>query len=151
MSYAVEMMEMPATRLLVVKRRARSNELSRVVPEGCGIVWNHVRQAGIKSAGRNVAVYRHADDGRLDVEVGVEIGADGSGAGEIVLSATPSGRVATVVHMGSYALLMNANNAIHEWCKANNHEIAGPSWEVYGHWSDDPAQVRTDVFYLLRR
>ena len=23
------------------------------------------------------------------------------------------------------------------------------SWEVYGHWSEDPAQLRTDVFYLL--
>ncbi len=151
MSYTVEMVEMPATRLLVVKRRARASELSRVVPDGCGVVWNHVRQAGIKSAGRNVAVYRACDSGELDVEVGVEIGADGVGAGEIVLSATPSGRAATVVHMGPYSLLMNANAAIREWCAANNHEIAGPSWKVYGHWSNDPAQVRTDVFYLLRR
>ena len=31
---------------------------------------------------------------------------------------------------------------------------AGPNWEVYGHWlaawNDDPSQIRTDVFYLLR-
>jgi hypothetical protein len=24
------------------------------------------------------------------------------------------------------------------------------SWELYGHWEDDPAKLRTDVFYLLR-
>jgi len=27
--------------------------------------------------------------------------------------------------------------------------FAGPNWEIYGHWTDDPAQLRTDVFYLL--
>jgi hypothetical protein len=31
--------------------------------------------------------------------------------------------------------------------------LAGPNWEVYGHWTDewnsDPAKIRTDVFYLL--
>ena len=28
--------------------------------------------------------------------------------------------------------------------------LAGPNWEVYGHWHDDPSQLRTDVFYLLQ-
>jgi hypothetical protein len=31
--------------------------------------------------------------------------------------------------------------------------LAGPNWEVYGHWQDewnsDPSKIRTDVFYLL--
>ena len=26
---------------------------------------------------------------------------------------------------------------------------AGPAWEIYGDWTDDPAQLRTDVQYLL--
>jgi hypothetical protein len=32
--------------------------------------------------------------------------------------------------------------------------LAGPNWEIYGHWLDewnnDPAKIRTDVFYLLQ-
>jgi hypothetical protein len=28
-------------------------------------------------------------------------------------------------------------------------EQSGARWEVYGHWTNDEAQVRTDVFYLL--
>ncbi len=28
--------------------------------------------------------------------------------------------------------------------------LAGPSWEVYGHWHEDPAQLKTDIYYLLR-
>jgi len=27
---------------------------------------------------------------------------------------------------------------------------AGQSWEVYGHWHADPAQLRTEVYYLLQ-
>jgi len=26
----------------------------------------------------------------------------------------------------------------------------GVSWEVYGDWDDDPAKVRTDIYFLLR-
>jgi hypothetical protein len=42
-----------------------------------------------------------------------------------------------------------AHDAIRQWCRDNERQIAGPNWEVYGHWSDDPDQRRTDVFYLL--
>jgi hypothetical protein len=24
------------------------------------------------------------------------------------------------------------------------------SWEVYGDWEDDPAKLRTDIYFLLR-
>ena len=28
--------------------------------------------------------------------------------------------------------------------------LAAPSWEVYGHWHDDPAELRTEAYYLLQ-
>ena len=36
------------------------------------------------------------------------------------------------------------------WCRANDRLRAGPSWEVYGHWNADPAQLRTEIYYLLK-
>ena len=45
------------TALLVVKRTASSSQLSKVVPELCGVVWNFVKQAKVPSPGRNVAVH----------------------------------------------------------------------------------------------
>jgi effector-binding domain-containing protein len=149
MAYTVELKSVAPTPLLVVRRRARPAELSKVVPDGCGTVWNHIRSAGVPSPGRNVAVYRHAGAGQLDVEVGVEVRPDATGNGEVVLSATPAGEVATVAHFGSYALLGDANAAIKAWRDAHHREFAGPSWEVYGHMTD-PTNVRTDVFYLLK-
>ena len=47
--------------------------------------------------------------------------------------------------------LGEANRAIHAWCRANGRQTAGPSWEVYGHWNPDPAQLRTEVYHLLQR
>jgi len=29
-------------------------------------------------------------------------------------------------------------------------QLAGPRFEVYGDWRDDPAQLETEVYYLLR-
>ena len=150
MNHVVTAITVPATPLLVVRRRAVASELSRVIPEACGLVWNAVRRLGITSAGRHVALYTACTAGRFDLEIGVEVGADGVADGELVLSATPAGTVATVTHMGSYAGLRGAHDAVQEWCRAHGRRPnGGPSWEVYGHMTDDPAEIRTDIFYLL--
>jgi len=39
---------------------------------------------------------------------------------------------------------------VRDWCAANGESPAGANWEVYGDWADDPAQRRTEVFYLLK-
>ncbi len=140
----------PGQPLAVVKRRASLRELSRVVPDACGVVWGVIRSQQIVGAGRNVAVYW---DDQINLEVGVELATPFPGSGEVVRSTTPSGPVATTTHYGPYAQLHAAHEAIRQWCLANGHTFAGPSWEIYGHWQEewnrDPAQIRTDIFYLL--
>jgi len=70
-----------------------------------------------------------------------------------VLSATPAGPVASVTYLGPYGGLGAAHDSVRGWCKANNHNLAGPNWEIYGHWlpewNTNPSQIRTDVYYLL--
>ena len=136
--------------LAVVRRRAGSQELSRVVPECCGLVWSALRSQRIAGAGRHVAVYL---DGQINLEVGVELDAPFAGHGEVVGSATPAGLVAATTHYGPYGRLHEAHEAIQLWCAGNGHALAGPSWEIYGHWKDewnsDPTKISTDVFYLL--
>ena len=51
--------------------------------------------------------------------------------------------------MGPYTRLADAHKAIREWCGGNGVEIAGPRWEIYGDWSDNPEGLRTDVYHLL--
>ena len=136
--------------LAVVRRRAGQHELSKVVPDACGLVWSVVRAQRIAGAGRHVAVYL---DGQINLEVGVELDTPFGGFGEVVDSATPSGTVATTTHHGPYGRLHEAHEAILQWCSNNGQTLAGPSWEIYGHWQDewnsDPSKITTDVFYLL--
>jgi hypothetical protein len=136
--------------LAVVRRRAAAGELSRVVPEACGVVWGAVRARGIAGAGRHVAVYR---EGRDEVEVGVELGAPFGGHGEVLDSATPAGLVAVATHLGPYAGLGAAHEAIRRRIASEGHAPAGVSWETYDHWREawdrDPSGIATEVAYLL--
>jgi len=147
--YAVQLQRLGSIPLAVIRRQARSSELARVVPECCGVVWDAVR-AQQTQAGRHVAIYW---DGSIRLEVGVELHGSFAEQGEIVRSTTPSGAVASATHFGPYAGLGAAHEAIRQWCVANNHRLAGPNWEIYGHWQrqwdTDPSRIRTDVYYLL--
>jgi effector-binding domain-containing protein len=150
MGHDIRIEQRSASPLAVVRRRASSQELSKVVPEACGTVWRAVGAQQVVGAGRHVAIYW---DSQINLEVGVEVTAPFPGCGEVVASATPAGRVATTTHYGPYGRLHEAHGAICRWCKENGYTLAGPNWEVYGHWQDDwnsdPSRITTDVFYLL--
>jgi effector-binding domain-containing protein len=150
MEYEIRLEQHSGQPLAVVRRRARPQELAKVVPDACGQVWSVIRSQQLSGAGRHVAVYL---DAQINLEVGVELDRPFTGHGEVVASATPSGLVATTTHFGPYHLLHQAHEAIRQWCEASGHVLAGPNWEVYGHWKDewnrDPTKIITDVFYLL--
>ncbi len=150
MEYKVRLEQLSSRRLAVVRRRAASQELSKVVPEACGVVWGVIRSQKISGAGRHVAVYL---DGQINLEVGVELDAPFTEYGEVIASGTPSGPVATTTHYGPYGQLHHAHEAIRQWCRHHGYTLAGPSWEIYGHWKDewntDETKICTDIYYLL--
>ncbi len=150
MDYDVRLEQVESRPLAVVRRLAKQNELSRVVPEACGVVWKVIRAERVAGAGRHVAVYL---DDQMNLEVGVELEAPFAGSGEVVGSATPAGLVATTPHFGLYGELFRAHETLQRWCGKHGMRLAGPSWEIYGHWKDewnsDPTQIRTDIYYLL--
>jgi effector-binding domain-containing protein len=147
MEYQVHMRYVAPQLTAVVRLRARQPELATVIPAACGEVWAFARSAGLPRPGRHLALYL---DCEMNIECGAEVFQPFAGNGRVVCSSTPAGLVATAAHLGPYARLGEAHAAIHRWCAENGHTLAGPSWEVYGHWDDDPAKLRTDVFYLLQ-
>jgi effector-binding domain-containing protein len=141
--------------LAVVRRRAAIRQLSKVIPEACGIVWNTLKAHHVTGAGRHVAVYLDTQLELLNLEVGVELSSPLiAPADEVVPSTLPTGRVATATHFGPYAGLAKTHQAVRDWCAENGHALAGANWELYGHWADewnqDPSKIRTDVSYLLK-
>jgi effector-binding domain-containing protein len=141
----------------VVRRLAAARELPKVIPDACGVVWRAIKAHGVQGAGRHVAQYL---DDQINLEVGVELTAPlpaplpADGGDRVIASALPVGTVATTVHFGPYPQLSRAHDAIRDWCDKHSHTLAGPNWEIYGHWEQawnaDPSQIRTDIYYLLR-
>jgi effector-binding domain-containing protein len=143
----VRLENVKAQPLAIVRRRAAQAALKTVIPAACGDVWNRAKAHAVERPGRLVALYL---DDVMNIEVGVEVTEAFAGFDDLSRSATPAGRVATATLIGGYERLHDTHAAIGAYCKKHGHRFAGPSWEVYGHATDDPAQMRTDIFYLLQ-
>jgi effector-binding domain-containing protein len=108
------------------------------------------RAGAVQLDGQNIFIYRAATADQLTVDFCVGVTAPFAAVGAVVPLETPHGVAAMTTHSGDYGRLGEANAAILAWCRANGRLRAGPSWEVYGHWHADPAQLRTEVYYLLQ-
>jgi effector-binding domain-containing protein len=108
-------------------------------------VYACLRRQGSRQ-GCNVMLYL---DDPPRAEVGVELIAPCDLDSPVIQSALPGGEIAMTVHRGSYENLGASHKLVTDWCAANGHELAGPRWEVYGDWRDDPAELETEVCYLL--
>jgi effector-binding domain-containing protein len=105
---------------------------------------------GMPLDGQNIFLYRDAIDepGHLDVEFGVGIIAPIAALGDVRPIQLPVGEVATTTHRGAYTGLGAAHAAVLAWCRTHSRVLAGPRWEVYGHWAESEPP-RTDIYYLL--
>jgi len=148
-SYSVHVTRLTTVPVAVIRRQARSADLSVLVPECCGLVWNAVRAQQVP-AGRHVAIYW---DDTIRLEVGVELHGSFADQGEVVRSSLPAGTAAWTTHLGPYCDLEAAHDAVRRWCDANKYRLAGPKWEIYGHWEAEwdanPSRIVTDVYYLI--
>ncbi len=148
-SHQVQLEALPSVPVAVIRRHASQADLPRLVPELCGAVWNALKAQQARG-GRQVAIYW---DASMRIEVGAEMNGTFVESGDVVRSATPAGLIAWTTHLGPYSGLMGANAAIKDFCRANGHRLAGPSWEIYGHWQPEwnakPSLIRTDVFWLI--
>jgi len=111
-------------------------------------VWRCLRAGGVERGCRNVMLYWD-DTPPVHVEVGVELRVACPLTGRVVASSLPAGRAAMTTHRGSYAGLAEAHQAVRDWCVARGQRLVVPRWEIYGPHSDDPAEVWTEIYYLL--
>ncbi|QJR37186.1 GyrI-like domain-containing protein [Gemmatimonas groenlandica] len=112
-------------------------------------VYAAAREGAVLLDGQNIFIYRDATDEEFTVDFCVGATARFAAVGVVLPLETPRGVAAMTTHHGDYSGLGRAHAAILAWCRAHDRALAGPSWEVYGHWHADPAQLRTDVYYLL--
>ena len=110
-------------------------------------VYACLSRHGSAGQGCNIMLYK---DATPQVEVGVELIAPCVLDSPVIRSSLPAGQVAMTVHRGPYGELGRAHESVARWCAAGGLELAGPRWEIYGDWREDPADLETEVYYLLR-
>lgn len=148
----VSLIETTARPTVVVARQTTWTEFPSLWRPMLDEVYAVVKPAGADRARRgeerwqNVMLY---NDDVPNVEVGVLASGPFSDTGNVISSALPAGVTAATTHRGPYTELGLAHRAVRDWCAAHGRQLAGPRWEIYGHWREDPSELETEVYYLL--
>ena len=128
-------------------------ELADTIGSRLDKIYASLRSRRIGGLGHNVVVYRRAavieGVASLMIEVGVETPGRIPADAEVTASSTPAGRAALAVYFGPYQQIAAAGEAALAEIAARGLKTTGVSWEVYGDWEEDPAKLRTDLYWLL--
>jgi effector-binding domain-containing protein len=135
--------------LAVVQMETNTAELTQQIERSFTAVYAVVNSGKIPQPGHNVIVYRQIGSGEVEVECGVQVPGGFEAAGEVVPRRTPGGRAATTLHHGPYDLLGETHAALVAWSRSHGLRPTGIFWEVYGDWSDDPQQLRVEIFHQV--
>jgi effector-binding domain-containing protein len=146
MAHEVTTTEVGALPTAVIPATTTWQQFPVVWPELLGEVWSCLRAGGVDRGCPNVMLYL---DHTPRVEVGVWLRVPCELTGRVIRSALPAGRVATTVHHGSFHEVGEAHRAVLEWCAANGETPTKVRWEIYGPHRDDPAELTTEVCWLL--
>jgi effector-binding domain-containing protein len=149
-SYQVREVSVAARPVAGVRAQVPRGRVAQEFGRHLDQVYAAARTGALKLDGQNIFIYRAATADELMVDFCVGTSGPFDPIGAVLPLETPAGVAAMVTHHGEYARLGEANAAILAWCQTNNRKRAGPSWEVYGHWHADPAELRTEVYYLLQ-
>ena len=146
----VTLQQVPPRGIAAVHARVPAGRVAAVFGSYLDQVYAAARDGKVKLDGQNIFVYRDVAEtpGQLDVDFGVGVDAPFTAAGHVAYAVTPSGSVATTTHRGDYGALGAAHAAVIAWCRSHDVALAGPRWEVYGHWRDGEVP-RTDIYYLV--
>jgi effector-binding domain-containing protein len=135
--------------IAAVRVRTTRAGLPKAIVSGLDQVWPHIKDR----SGLNVVLYHPSEPTGLgkefDIETGVEVPDDFVPKPPVYVTRTPAGRVVTGTHFGPYDQMSATYRAIDDYVRQQGLRLAGPSWEVYGHSSDDPAKLRTDIFFTV--
>lgn len=147
MDYEVVLTKVEAGRMAAVREHVTPADIGQRYGPALDKVWAFVRAAGFVT-GHNVFLYDETAPGVI--EFGVQVDTAFEDSDTVVCSETPEGTIATTTHVGPYADLGAAHSVVRAWCLHEGRLLAGPFWEIYDDWDDDPTKLETEVCYLLR-
>ena len=107
-----------------------------------------VATQGVAVVGPAFALYHGTPGAVADLEVGFPTDGNIDADGDVVASVLPGGRVARLVHVGSFDQLGSSWQRLEEWIVAHGLRPGADLWEVYVTEPSpdmDPADLRTEL------
>src|SRR5690606_39855912 len=112
-----------------------------------------VGKQGVSIVGAAFARYYGVPTTSADLEVGFPTDRPVQPPGDVVAGSLPGGRVARVIHHGSYDRLGESWQRLQSWLEQSGHTPGVDIWEVYLTEPTpdmDPATLRTELNWVLR-
>ena len=146
----VELRELAAMATAVVRASTTVAGLKAEIGDALHEVELLTARAAVNVVGPPFVRYLDWSEGHLVAEIGFPVARPMQVAGRVEPSELPSGRVATVVHVGRYETIATTYALMTARLEELGLHATGPMWEVY--WSDpqrqpDPATWRTEIVY----
>jgi effector-binding domain-containing protein len=154
MAYEVEVKEVTAQPAAVVRFTAAVPEMGEHLGRAFTAAMAYIQSAGATIAGPPFAYYEQLGDQRFAVRAGFPVQAPLKGEGEVEPFELPGGRVVSTLHVGSYARLMDAYDAITTHAAEQGLQVdpGGASWEAYLSGPEvPPEQTQTLVYCPVKR
>jgi effector-binding domain-containing protein len=150
MDYDIEVVELPSRPAAVVRRaEIRPEDVGGFVATALGEVMEVVRRQGVLPAGPPFSRYGPGTGALVSVEVGVPTRAPVRDVGRVAAAELPGGRAVRTRHVGSYAGVGAAHDALKQWMAEHGLAVRDLPWESY---LDGPevSHPRTDVVVPCR-
>lgn len=147
MTDAVEIVEVAPVLFAAVQAQTLRTDLFKTIRACLDKVYTFLKENRIRNDGINIVVYL---DSALTIQAGVQVPERFEGNDTVMCLVTPAGSAVHTAHIGPYSEMDVAYSAIRHWGQETGIKTRGPSWEIYGHWTDDPRALRTDIYFLLQ-
>jgi effector-binding domain-containing protein len=132
--------------------RSQADQLPREFFARYGTIEQLLERHGQAPVGPPLAIYRRIDANAADVEAGFVVPPEAfsrhtDGAGPLVRSILPGGRVASLVHTGEYSDIEASYRVLLDWVEQRGFRRNGPFMEAYlNNPFDTPgAELRTKL------
>lgn len=154
MPYEIEVKEVPAQHVAVVRKHASKTTIGRDISSGFAAIGEATGRAGVPLAGPPFLIMFEVvdEESEGDIEIAFPVSMPFGGGGEVVGREEPAMTVASTMHRGAYDEIGPAYSTLTGWIQEHGHEIVGPPREIYltdPSETPDPADYVTEIQFPI--
>jgi effector-binding domain-containing protein len=146
MSYDIDLVDLQEQHTATVRGHVPMDGIAAFLGEAFGEVARVTDGQGLRVSGAPFGRYRPTGDGAMDVEAGFPVRGAVTPEARVEPATLPGGLMARTLHVGDYANVGAAYEAVQTWLIENGYVGGGEPWESYLDGPDVP-KPRTELFF----